>query len=94
LEEQLVQQYLQNRLIKFNAPQVKVRGAKIKAICYMIEQAGAMQAVAEGEEVPDFILALFDDHELILQRINDTITEALVVAGAKGVQIEKFSSHY
>jgi len=91
-EEELVQKHLRNGLIKFNSPLVKVRGAKIKAMCYMIEQAGAMQAAAEGEEVPDYILDLFQGHKQILNSIKEAVTEALVLAGAKGVQIEEFNS--
>ena len=91
-EEELVQKHLQNGLIKFNSPQVKVRGAKIKAMCYMIEQAGAMQAAADGEDVPDYILNLFQGHAQILNRIKEVATEALVMAGAKGVQIKEFNS--
>jgi hypothetical protein len=45
-------------LIRFNSPTVKVRGQKIKAMSYMIEQAGAMEKAAEGEDVPESILAL------------------------------------
>ncbi|KAA5546652.1 hypothetical protein [Adhaeribacter rhizoryzae] len=91
-EEELVQKHLRNGLIKFNSPLVKVRDAKIKAMCYMIVQAGAMQAAAEGEEVPDYILNLFQGHEHILNSIKEAVTEALVLSGAKGVQIEEFNS--
>ena len=69
-----------------------MRGPKIKAMCYMIEQAGAMQEAAAGEDVPENVLALFKGHQGILDRIKIVITEALQIAGAKGVQIEKFSS--
>ena len=91
-EEELVQKHLHKDLIKFSSPQVIVRGVKIKAMCYMIEQAGAMQAAAEGEDVPEYILNLFEGYEIILTRIKEVITEALVTAGAKGVQIEEFNS--
>jgi hypothetical protein len=91
-EKELVQKYLSNGLIKFNGPQIQVRGNKIKAMCYMIEQAGAMQAAAEGEDVPDYILNLFEGHAQILKRIKEVVAEALVTAGAKGVQIEEFNS--
>ncbi|WP_026462853.1 hypothetical protein [Adhaeribacter aquaticus] len=91
-EEDLVTKHLRNGLIKFNNPQVVVKGQKIKAMVYMIEQAGAMQAAAEGDDVPDFILNLFKGHESILQRMKDVVTEALLVAGAQDVQITKFSS--
>lgn len=91
-EDVLVQKHLRNGLIKFNSPQVKVRGPKIKAMCYMIEQAGAMQAAAEGEDVPDYILDLFQGHELILNKIKEVVAEALVMAGAKDVHIKEFNS--
>jgi hypothetical protein len=91
-EEDLVQTHLNNGLIRFNNPTIKVRGQKIKAMCYMIEQAGAMQAAAAGEEVPDYILNLFRGHETILGRIKEVVTQALAQAGAQGIQIEKFSS--
>jgi hypothetical protein len=91
-EEELVLKHLQNGLIKFANPQVKVRGAKIRAMCYMIEQAGAMQAAADGEDVPDYILNLFQGHAQILNRIKEVAAEALAMAGAKGVQIEEFNS--
>src|SRR5687768_14203538 len=90
-EEELIQTHLNNGLIHFNNPTIKVRGQKIKAMCYMIEQAGTMQAAAAGEEVPGYILDLFKGHEAILGRIKEVVTEALVDAGACGVQIEKFS---
>jgi hypothetical protein len=91
-EEDLVLKHLHKDLIKFSSKQVNVRGVKIKAMCYMIEQAGAMQAAAVGEDVPDYILHLFDGHEVILNRMKDVVTEALVTAGAKGVQIKEFNS--
>ncbi|GEO05883.1 hypothetical protein AAE02nite_35470 [Adhaeribacter aerolatus] len=91
-EEELVVKHLQNGLIKFSSSQVKVRGPKIKAMCYMIEQAGTMQAAAEGEDVPDYILNLFEGHALILNRIKEVVSEALKIAGAKGVQIAEFNS--
>jgi hypothetical protein len=90
-EEELIQTHLNNGLIRFNNPTIKVRGPKIKAMCYMIEQAGAMQAAAAGEEVPGYILDLFKGHETILGRIKEVVTEALDQAGAQGVKIEKFS---
>jgi hypothetical protein len=91
-EEELVLTHLNNGLIHFNNPTIKVRGQKIKAMCYMIEQAGAMQAAAVGEEVPAYILDLFKGHETILSRIREVVSEALEHAGAKGVEIDKFSS--
>lgn len=91
-EEELVKTHLNNGLIRFNNPTIKVRGPKIKAMCYMIEQAGAMEAAAGGEDVPDFILDLFKGHETILSRMTEVVTEALVTAGAKDVKIDKFSS--
>lgn len=91
-EEDLVQTHLNNGLIRFNNPTIKVRGQKIKAICYMIEQAGAMQAAAVGEDVPDYILDLFKGHETILVRMKEVVLQALEAAGAQGVKIEKFSS--
>jgi hypothetical protein len=51
-----------------------------------------MQTAAEGEDVPEYILNLFEGYEVILTRIKEVITEALVTAGAKGVQIEEFNS--
>jgi hypothetical protein len=90
-EADLIQTHLNNGLIHFNNPTIRVRGQKIKAMCYMIEQAGAMQAAAAGEEVPEYILDLFKGHEVILGRIKEVVTEALENAGACGVQIEKFS---
>ena len=90
-EAELIQTHLNNGLIHFNNPTIKVRGQKIKAMCYMIEQAGTMQAAAAGEEVPEYILDLFKGHELILSRMKEVVTEALAQAGACGVQIEKFS---
>lgn len=91
-EEELVQTHLNNGLIRFNNPTIKVRGQKIKAICFMIEQAGEMQAAAVGEDVPDYILDLFKGHETILARMKEVVIQALESAGAKGVHIEKFSS--
>lgn len=91
-EEELITQHINKGLIRFSSPTVKVRGQKIKAMCYMIEQAGAMEQAAAGEDVPDSILALFKGHEQILDRIRQVVTEAVQAAGAKGVQIEKFSS--
>jgi len=91
-EAELVQKHFNNGLIKFSSPLVKVRDAKIKAICYMIEQAGAMQTAADGEDVPDYILQLFNGYETILKRIKEVITQALVSAGAQGVHIDAFSS--
>lgn len=91
-EEELISKHLNQGAIKFSSPVVKVRGPKIKAMCYMIEQAGAMQEAAQGEDVADNILALFKGHEEILDRMKVVMTEALQMAGAKGVQIEKFSS--
>jgi hypothetical protein len=91
-EEDLVQTHLNNGLIRFNNPTIKVRGSKIKGMCYMIEQAGAMQAAALGDDVPEYILNLFNGHETILEKIKQVVTEALVSTGAQGVQIEKFSS--
>jgi hypothetical protein len=90
-EEQLIQTHLHNGLIRFNKPTIQVRGPKIKAMCYMIEQAGAMQAAAAGEEVPAYILDLFKGHETFLDRIKQVVTDALGQAGAKGVHIDKFS---
>ncbi|MBK0401774.1 hypothetical protein I5M27_02185 [Adhaeribacter sp. BT258] len=91
-EEELISEHLNKGVIKFSSPKVTVRGPKIKAMCYMIEQAGAMQEAAAGEDVPENVLALFKGHQGILDRIKIVITEALQIAGAKGVQIEKFSS--
>lgn len=91
-EEELITEHLNKGTIKFSSPTVKVRGPKIKAMCYMIEQAGAMQDAAAGEDVPDSILALFKGHQGILDRMKAVVTESLEAAGAKGVQIEKFSS--
>ncbi len=91
-EAELVQNHLNNGVVKFNSQQVKVVGSKIKAMCYMIEQAGAMQIAAASENVPDYIYCLFEGHQLILDRIKEVVTEALVSAGAKGVQINQFSS--
>ena len=91
-EEDLVLKYLHKDLLRFSSKQVYVRGTKIKAMCYMIEQAGAMQAAAVGEEVPEYILNLFEGYEVILKRMKDVVTEALVTAGAKGVQIKEFNS--
>jgi len=91
-EAELVQTHLYNGLIRFNKPTIHVRGAKIKAVCYMIEQAGSMQAAAKGEDVPEYILSLFRGHEIILKRMQDVISEALITAGAKGLKIDKFSS--
>jgi hypothetical protein len=90
-EEELIQAHLNNGLIRFNHPTIQVRGPKIKAMCYMIEQAGTMQAAAAGEEVPAYILDLFKGHETILCRIKQVVTEALEQAGAQGVSIDKFS---
>ncbi|MDB5263454.1 MAG: hypothetical protein JWQ14_2737 [Adhaeribacter sp.] len=92
-EADLVQKHLPQGLVKFSSKQVSVRGVKIKAMCYMIEQAGAMQSAAEGEEVPDYILNLFDGYEDILNRMKEVVTEALVTAGAKGIQIKEFNSN-
>jgi hypothetical protein len=91
-EEDLVLTHLTNGLIRFNNPTIKVRGQKIKALCYMIEQAGAMQAAAAGEEVPEYISNLFNGHETILGQIKNVVTEALTHAGAQGTRIDKFSS--
>jgi hypothetical protein len=91
-EEELISQHINKGLIKFSSPTVKVRGQKIKAMCYMIEQAGAMEQAAAGEDVPDNILALFKGHQQILDRIKQVVTDAVQSAGAKGVQIDKFSS--
>lgn len=90
-EEELIRSHLHNGLIHFNNPTIRVRGQKIKAMCFMIEQAGAMQAAAAGEEVPDYILELFKGHETFLDRMKQVVTEALEQAGARGVHIEKFS---
>jgi hypothetical protein len=90
-EEELIQTHLHNGLIRFNNPTIRVRGQKIKAMCYMIEQAGAMQAAAAGEEVPAYILDLFNGHETFLGRIKQVVTEALEQAGAQGVRIDRFS---
>jgi hypothetical protein len=91
-EEELVQTHLNNGLIRFNNPTIKVRGQKIKAMCYMIEQAGAMQAAATGEDVPEYIMNLFKGHETILGRMKEVVTDALNNAGAQGIHIDKFSS--
>lgn len=91
-EEKLITDHINKGLIKFSSPTVKVRGQKIKAMCYMIEQAGAMQAAAQGEDVPESVLALFKGHQEILDKIKNVITEALETAGAKDVKIEKISS--
>ena len=90
-EQELIQTHLHHGLIRFNNPTIRVRGPKIKAMCYMIEQAGAMQAAADGEEVPDYVLDLFKGHETFLDRIKQVVTSALEQAGAKGVRIDKFS---
>lgn len=90
-EEELILTHLHNGLIRFNNPTIRVRGPKIKAMCFMIEQAGAMQSAAAGEEVPSYILDLFTGHETFLDRIKKVVTEALEQAGAKGISIEKFS---
>jgi hypothetical protein len=91
-EDELVQKHFNQGVIKFKSTQVQVPGPKIKALCYMIEQAGTMQAAALGEDVPDYILRLFSGHEVILNQIKDTVSLALESAGAKGVHITKFSS--
>lgn len=91
-EEELINEHINKGLIKFNSPTVKVRGQKIKAMCYMIEQAGAMQSAAAGEDVPESILSLFKGHQEILDKIKKVITEALETAGAKDVKIDKISS--
>lgn len=91
-EEELITEHLNKGLIRFNSPTVKVRGQKIKAMSYMIEQAGAMEKAAEGEDVPDSILALFRGHQGILDRMKEVVTKAIEDAGAKNVQIESFSS--
>ncbi|HSI91014.1 MAG TPA: hypothetical protein VK927_07850, partial [Adhaeribacter sp.] len=91
-ESDLIDQHINKGLIKFSSPQVRVRGQKIKAMCYMIEQAGSMQAAAAGEDVPDNIMALFKGHEEILARIPEVVKKSLEEAGAKGVQIDKFTS--
>jgi hypothetical protein len=91
-EEELITDHLNKGLIKFNTPTVKVRGQKIKAMSYMIEQAGAMEKAAEGEDVPESILALFRGHQGILDRMKEVVTKGIADAGAKGVKIESFSS--
>ncbi|WP_114777578.1 hypothetical protein [Botryobacter ruber] len=91
-EEELVKKHIHKNLVRFSSPTVYVRGKKIKAMCYMIEQIGAMKAMAAGEDVPDYAANLLEGHENILDRMKDAITEALVTAGAKGVHIEKISS--
>jgi|SRR5690606_25357481 len=91
-EQDLIGEHLNKGVIKFSSPKVTVRGPKIKAMCYMIEQAGAMQEAAAGEDVQESVLALFKGHQGILDRMKVVITEAVQVAGGKGVQIEKFSS--
>lgn len=91
-EEELVKTHLNNGLIRFYNPTIVVRGQKIKAICYIIEQAGAMQEAIRTEEVPAYILNLFKGHETILGKIKEIVTQALVMAGAQGVHIDKFSS--
>ncbi|GGK66360.1 hypothetical protein ACD591_02560 [Rufibacter glacialis] len=90
-EGDFVRDYLKQNLIKFNASQVRVKGEKIRSICFTIEQAGHMQAAADPASVDPEVLALFEGHELKLRQINHCAIEALKVAGAKGVQIEKFS---
>src|SRR5687768_15213518 len=81
-EEELISDHLNKGIIRFSSPTVKVRGPKIKAMCYMIEQAGAMQDAAAGEDVSDNILALFIGYHGILDRRIAAIVEAVVAAGA------------
>jgi hypothetical protein len=90
-EKELVSTHLHNGLLRFNKPIIKVRGQKIKTMCYMIEQAGTMQAAA-GSEVPPYILNLFNGHETILGQIKKVVTDCLEISGAKGIEIDKFSS--
>ncbi|WP_207435717.1 hypothetical protein [Sabulibacter ruber] len=90
-EGDFVRDYLKQNLIKFNASQVRVKGEKVKAMCFTIEQAGHMQAAAEPGTVDPEVLALFEGHELKLHQIKHCAIEALKEAGAKGVQIERFS---
>ena len=91
-EEELITEHLNKGLIRFSSPTIKVRGQKIKAMSYMIEQAGAMQKAAEGEDVPESIMTLFKGHQGILDRMKEVVTKAIEDAGAKNVKIESFSS--
>lgn len=90
-EEAFVRDYLRQGLIKFNASQVRMKGEKIKAMCFTIEQAGHMQASADPDSVSAEVLALFEGHEQRLNQIKLCAAEALKEAGAKGVHIEAFS---
>ena len=90
-EEDFVKDYLKQNLIKFNASQVRVKGAKIKAMCFTIEQAGHMQQAADPGSVSPEIIGLFEGHEFKLNQIKLCAEEALKEAGAKGVKIESFS---
>jgi hypothetical protein len=90
-EGDFIRDYLKQNLIKFNTSQVKIKGEKIKSICFTIEQAGHMQAAADPETVDEEVLALFKGHELKLHQIKQCAIDALQQAGAKGVQIAEFS---
>jgi hypothetical protein len=93
-EEQLINDYLQNDLVKFNSKEVIISGQRIKAMCFMIEQAGHMEEEANKSEdpIPQEIRHLFEGHKEILDRMKKVVIEALERAGAKGVKIDKFSS--
>ncbi|MGV3540911.1 MAG: hypothetical protein ACO1OQ_13940 [Rufibacter sp.] len=90
-EADFVRDYLKQNLIKFNAGQVRFKAEKIRALVYTVEQAGQMQLAADPGSVAPEVLALFEGHELKLKQIKLCAEEALKTAGAKGVQIERFS---
>src|SRR5688500_1718191 len=66
-EEQLINDYLQNDLVKFNTKEVIISGQRIKAMCFMIEQAGHMEQEASqsDEPIPQEIRHLFEGHQEI-----------------------------
>jgi hypothetical protein len=93
IEEQVfVKDYLLQDLIKFKAGQVKMKGEKIKAMCFTIEQAGNMQAEADPNSVSEEVIALFEGHEDRLSQIKDCMIKALEEAGASEVQIGSLAS--
>ncbi|AMM50154.1 hypothetical protein TH61_01770 [Rufibacter sp. DG15C] len=93
IEEQVfVKDYLLQDLIKFKPGQVKMRGEKIRAMCFTIEQAGNMQAEADPNSVSAEVIALFEGHENRLNQIKDCMIKALEEAGASQVQIGSLAS--
>ncbi|MDX5346480.1 MAG: hypothetical protein LPJ89_03885 [Hymenobacteraceae bacterium] len=90
-EDKLINDHLNHGLVKFKPGQVIVVGEKIKALVYMIEQAGSMMEEADDETISLQVRDLFKGHDKVLDRMKEATLKALEKAGARGAKIEKFS---